>query len=107
MLKKIKSIFHCLHKNNWIGEYKYIEDSIQHTFTRIDAEDGYISAKYEITCPICERVDIATKIFSFSNDWFVQVIKDIKKTDKNLDFVEINSMIEAEIKAKNFKGYSK
>lgn len=106
MLKKIKSIFHCLHKNNWIGEYKYIEDSIQHTFTRIDAEDGYISAKYEITCPICGRVDIATKIFSFSNDWFVQVIKDIKKTDKNLDFVEINSIMEAQIKAKNFKGYN-
>ena len=107
MLKKIKSIFHCLHKNNWIGEYKYIEDSIQHTFTRIDAGDGYVSAKYEITCPICGRVDIATKIFSFSNDWFVQVIKDIKKTDKDLDFVEINSIVEAQIKAKNFKGYSK
>ena len=107
MFKKIKSLFHCLHKNGWIGEYKYIEDSIQHTFTRIDADDGYISAKYEVTCPICGRVDIATKIFSFYNYWFVQEVKKIKETDKNLDFVEINSMIEAEIKAKNFKGYSK
>ena len=106
MLKKIKSIFHCLHKNNWIGEYKYIEDSIQHTFKRIDAEDGYISAKYEFTCPICGRVDIVTKIFSFYNDCFVQEIKNIKKTDKNLDFVEINSIIEAQIEAKNFKGYN-
>ena len=64
MFKKIKSLFHCLHKNGWIGEYKYIEDSIQHTFTRIDADDGYISAKYEVNVITSNRSTIADKLMA-------------------------------------------
>ena len=105
MINDFKKIFHYFHTGLYKGKHKFIE------IVRINKWDddigGDITAKYEVSCPTCEKKSIVYKNFLFDSENGIKRMEEVEQIlfrngrDCNLRKTTFN---EAFIKAINFKG---
>ncbi|MDX9744476.1 MAG: hypothetical protein RBT59_11695 [Arcobacteraceae bacterium] len=103
MSNLINSFLHLFHPDKLKREHIFIKV----TDISFSGEyNGWVTAKYQVDCPICKKVETIERAFSFDTVRHLLLIRKIKSySDSNrLDFIQERPLDNILTEAENFKG---